>query len=219
MSKITVSQPEIIKEILKELKKESTRIGGKLIRRAAQIPPVLLQEDHETYMLCKRRVYAKKWHRQKVSATKLIEQGLSASELVRNIYNTETESHAPNSRKGSTYKKWSPHEMWTLKSYASDYGHEIGCKKASSELKRSFSSCKCKLGNLLRKESITPNLQQKFYERTPETKENIKPTQVSVPVTKDIEKVDVQGYKITITYKNGSIFIFNMETQEVSINL
>tara|TARA_R110001599_G_scaffold210408_1_gene407754 strand:- start:1543 stop:2196 length:654 start_codon:yes stop_codon:yes gene_type:complete len=216
MNKVNVSHDEVIVEILKELKKDSTRLNGKLIRSAKQIPPVLLQEDHETYMFCRRRVYAKKWSRQKVANAKLKEQGL----LVKRFIKEENELHEPNSRKGSVYRKWSEQEIHTIESYAIDFGHDIGCRKAAKELKRSFSSCKCKLGKLLREKANESYLQQKFYAPTPIIpQDKPKPTEVAAPVTKDIQMVDVQGYKITIAYNNGSSFIFNMETQEVNIKL
>ena len=73
----------------------------------------------------------------------------------------------------------------------------------------------------MKKHSDKMFLKKKFYAPTPLRVNQVspKPAEVPVPVTHDIDNVNVDGYKIEITYKNGSSFIFNMETQKVNIKL
>ena len=76
-------------------------------------------------------------------------------------------------------------------------------------LKRSYNACRCKFDTL--ENGDVPSQSQVIKNTTPE----IKP--ISLDICKDIANLDIQGYKIKITYKNGSVFTYNMETQQISI--
>ena len=195
---VEISHEEVVQQILKELQKDNTTREGKLIIRAEQIPPVLLQKKHKMYKSCKNKLYQRRYKQLKRDNTISLRKELF-----------KEEGFIGNSRKGGSYVRWSRQEVNTLLRIVDEFGHDIGCTKASKELGRSFNSCKCKYSE------VTKGKKRNRVVKPKNTTPEIKP--VSLDVSKDITNLDIQGYKIKITYKNGSVFTYNMETQQISI--
>ena len=198
---IIVTKEEVLKEILIELQKDNTTRDGKLIIREEQIPPILKQESHPTYKSCKNKVYQRKY--------KQVIRSKSYENENKEQVKVPKHKFAVRNRRGGKLKKWSEDEYAVLRYYVKNEGYKNGLHTAAYILKRSYNACRCKFDTLENKD--VPTQSQVIKNTTPE----IKP--ISLDISKDIANLDIQGYKIKITYKNGSVFTYNMETQQISI--
>ena len=199
---IVITKEEVLKEVLKELQKDNTTRDGKLIIRENQIPPILKQESHPTYVSCKNKVYQRKYKQ-------LLRGKSNVNEVKEDKKMMPKHKFAVRNRRGGKLKKWSEDELSVLRYYVKNEGYKNGLHTAAYILNRSYNACRCKFDKLEYKDETTQS------EVIKNTAPEIKP--VSLDISKDIANLDIQGYKIKITYKNGSVFTYDMETQQISI--
>lgn len=193
-----ISQEDIAKEILKTVKKERmTTSDGKRIMKVAQLPPVILQKSHPTYKKCKDRLYARYYYKMYKKKGKTVSEVLKKNDLP-----------VKQDRANTTQQRWTKSEEQQLIELVDKFGHDNGCVMASRKLGRTFSSCKCKYANI--------KLEKQVEKPAAVTIKKLKP--ISVPVTKDISNFDIDGYNVSITYKNGSKLTYNIETQSINIS-
>jgi len=111
-------------------------------------------------------------------------------------------------RANTTQQRWTKSQEVELIELVNKFGHDNGCVMASRKLGRTFSSCKCKYANI--------KLEKEVEKPAAVTIKKLNP--ISVPVTKDISNFDIDGYNISITYKNGSKLTYNIENQSINIS-
>jgi hypothetical protein len=192
-----ITHDDIVKDILKYLKKERMSASdGKRIMKVSQIPPVLLQKNHPTYKKAKDRIYAKLYYQMYKKEGKTVAEVLKKNDLP-----------ITQDRVNTTQQRWTKSQEEILVKLVDKFGHDNGCVMASRKLGRTFSSCKCKYASI-------KNEKEK---EIPVIKERKKVEPISVDITKDIVNFDINGYNISITYKNGSTVTYNVETQSINI--